>query len=206
MTMRHHVSGCRQLSDTGNDAPVTDCYSRCSLALRQNSMTDASIAPTDSNATPDTEQQERIRKLQEQFINGFNLTPFMQHIGARLASFDDNEIRAVIDMQPCLVGNVFQQILHGGVIATLLDTVGGAAAMMAAYTRLKGQPREEKMRRMGQLGTIDMRIDYLRPGRGKQFVAIGRVVRAGGKICATQMELRNDEDQLIATGNAVFHY
>lgn len=206
MTMRHHVSGCRQLSDTGNDSPVTDCYSRCSLALRQNSMTDASIAPNDSNATPDPEQQERIRKLQEQFINGFNLTPFMQHIGARLASFDDNEIRAVIDMQPFLVGNVFQQILHGGVIATLLDTVGGAAAMMAAYARLKGQPREEKMRRMGQLGTIDMRIDYLRPGRGKQFVAIGRVVRAGGKICATQMELRNDEDQLIATGNAVFHY
>lgn len=169
-------------------------------------MTDASIAPSTSTEALDPELQERIRKLQEQLINGFNLTPFIQHIGARVTAINDQEIRAVIDMQPCLVGNVFQQILHGGVIATLLDTVGGAAAMMGAYTRLKGQPREEKMRRMGQLGTIDMRIDYLRPGRGKQFVAIGRVVRAGGKICATQMELRNDEDQLIATGNAVFHY
>lgn len=160
----------------------------------------------DSGGSIPAEVEERARKLREQLVNGFNLTPFMQHIGARVSSIDDNEIRAVIDMQPCLVGNVFQQILHGGVIATLLDTVGGAAAMMAAYTRLKGQPREEKMRRMGQLGTIDMRIDYLRPGRGKQFEAIGRVVRAGSKICATQMELRNDEGQLIATGNAVFHY
>lgn len=173
-------------------------------------MTDAGIPPRDqTSSSADTltpEQRERARKLQQQLIDGFNLTPFIQHIGARVSSIGDDEIRAVIDMQPNLVGNVFQQILHGGVIATLLDTVGGAAAMMGAYTRLKGSPREEKMKRMSQLGTIDMRIDYLRPGRGRQFEAIGRVVRAGSKICATQMELRNEEGQLIATGNAVFHY
>jgi len=151
-------------------------------------------------------ERERARKLRQQLVDGFNMTPFIQHIGARVSSISDTEIRAVVDMQPCLVGNVFQQILHGGVIATLLDTVGGAAAMVGAYARLKGQPREEKMRRMSQLGTIDMRIDYLRPGRGTQFEAIGRVVRAGSKICATQMELRNDTGELIATGNAVFHY
>lgn len=151
-------------------------------------------------------QQERLQALQMQLMNGFNLTPFNQHIGARIVSVTETEVRAEIAMQPCLVGNVFKQILHGGVIATLLDNVGGVAAMTAAYARLKGEPREEKMRRMGQLGTIDMRIDYLRPGRGEQFTAIGRVVRVGSKICATQMELRNEQDVLIATGNAVFHF
>lgn len=151
-------------------------------------------------------KQERLLALQTQLMNGFNLTPFNQHIGAKIVSVSSDEVRAEISMQPCLVGNVFKQILHGGVIATLLDNVGGVAAMTAAYARLKGEPREEKMRRMGQLGTIDMRIDYLRPGRGKQFTAIGRVVRVGSKICATQMELRNEDDVLIATGNAVFHF
>lgn len=151
-------------------------------------------------------KQERLQALQMQLMNGFNLTPFNQHIGARIVSVTETEVRAEIAMQPCLVGNVFKQILHGGVIATLLDNVGGVAAMTAAYARLKGEPREEKMRRMGQLGTIDMRIDYLRPGRGEQFTAIGRVVRVGSKICATQMELRNEQDVLIATGNAVFHF
>lgn len=171
-------------------------------------MTEASTAPQ-HNSSADTlsdEARARARKLQQQLVDGFNMTPFIQHIGARVSSISDDEIRAVVDMQPSLVGNIFQQILHGGVIATLLDTVGGAAAMMGAYTRLKGLPREEKMKRMSQLGTIDMRIDYLRPGRGKQFEAIGRVVRAGSKICATQMELRNEAGELIATGNAVFHY
>lgn len=151
-------------------------------------------------------KQERLRTLQTQLMDGFNLTPFNQHIGARIVSVTEAEVRAEIVMQPCLVGNVFKQILHGGVIATLLDNVGGVAAMTAAYARLKGESREEKMRRMGQLGTIDMRIDYLRPGRGKNFTAIGRVVRVGSKICATQMELRNEDDVLIATGNAVFHF
>lgn len=151
-------------------------------------------------------KQERLQALQMQLINGFNLTPFNQHIGARIVSVTEHEVRAEIAMQPCLVGNVFKQILHGGVIATLLDNVGGVAAMTAAYARLKGEPREEKMRRMGQLGTIDMRIDFIRPGRGEVFTAIGRVVRVGSKICATQMELRNEQDVLIATGNAVFHF
>ena len=151
-------------------------------------------------------KQERLRALQTQLMDGFNLTPFNQHIGAKIVSVTNEEVRAEIAMQPFLVGNMFKQILHGGVIATLLDNVGGVAAMTAAYGRLKGEPREEKMRRMGQLGTIDMRIDYLRPGRGKHFTAIGRVVRIGSKICATQMELRNEDDVLIATGNAVFHF
>lgn len=151
-------------------------------------------------------RQERLRVLMQQLIDGFNLTPFNQHIGFRVTGIDADEVRASLDMQPCLVGNVFKQILHGGVIATMLDNVGGLAALTAAYVRLKGQPREEKMRRIGQLGTIDMRIDYLRPGRGARFEAIGRVVRVGSKICATQMELRNDSGELIATGNAVFHY
>ncbi|MEL0027473.1 MAG: thioesterase family protein [Perlucidibaca sp.] len=170
-------------------------------------MTDSKTPTQDTSPDAQAAQpDERARMLLQRLVDGFNMTPFMQHIGARVSSVGDHEIRAVIDMQPCLVGNVFQQILHGGVIATLLDTVGGAAALMGAYTRLKGQPREEKMRRMAQLGTIDMRIDYLRPGRGTQFEAVGRVVRAGGKICATQMELRNQDGELIATGNAVFHY
>lgn len=172
-------------------------------------MSDSATDATQSGpavSEDDAAREARIQQLRQRLIDGFNLTPFNQHIGARIVHADAQEARAVIEMQPYLVGNVFKQILHGGVIATLLDNVGGVAAMTAAYTQLKGQPREEKMRRMGQLGTIDMRIDYLRPGKGSRFEAIGRVVRIGSKICATQMELRNQDGVLIATGNAVFHY
>ena len=86
-------------------------------------------------------KKERLLALQAQLMNGFNLTPFNQHIGAKIVSVTDTEVRAEIAMQPFLVGNMFKQILHGGVIATLLDNVGGVAAMTAAYGRLKGEPR-----------------------------------------------------------------
>ena len=152
------------------------------------------------------ERAERIEKRRQQLIDGFNAIPFIVHIGGKLVYIGEDEARAEITMAPHLVGNTFQQILHGGVIATLLDSVAGVTSMAAAYGRLKGQPSEEKMRRLAQLGTIDMRIDYLRPGRGERFIAAAKVVRIGSKICATQMTLHNEKDALIATGNAVFHY
>lgn len=152
------------------------------------------------------EQRERIERLRQQLLDSFNQTPFMAHLGARLTEVDDRQVRAELQMQPFLVGNVFKQVLHGGAIAAILDNVAGCAAVTAIYARLRGQPGSEKLKRISQLGTIDLRVDFLKPGRGERFVAIGRVVRAGSKIVATQMELRNQDDDLIATGNAVFYY
>lgn len=148
----------------------------------------------------------RLDQRRQQLIDSFNATPFIAHVGGQLVYLGEDEVRAEIAMAPHLVGNTFQQILHGGVIASMLDSVAGVASMAAAYGRLKGQPTDEKMRRLGQLGTIDMRIDYLRPGRGERFIAGAKVVRIGSKICATQMTFHNEKELLIATGNAVFHY
>ncbi|REH40051.1 uncharacterized protein (TIGR00369 family) [Paraperlucidibaca baekdonensis] len=161
---------------------------------------------SETNTLTPEARAERLAQRRQQLIDGFNNIPFVVHVGAQLVYLGEDEVRAEVAMAPHLVGNTFQQILHGGVIATLLDSVAGVASMGAAYARLKGQPREEKMRRMAQLGTIDMRIDYLRPGRGERFIAGAKVVRIGSKICATQMTFHNEKDVLIATGNAVFHY
>lgn len=149
---------------------------------------------------------EKIRALQENLRLGFNQVPFNLLLGLTVTSITADEVRARISMRDELVGNTFKQILHGGVVASVLDGIGGCAAMAAAYARLKGLPKEERLRRLAQLGTIDMRIDFLTPGRGLWFEGVARVVRAGSKICATQMELHNDEGRLIATANAVYHY
>ena len=154
----------------------------------------------------DEERAARLAAKRQMLIDRFNCIPFMQLIGAVVTDINDECARAELHMRDNLVGNGHYKILHGGVIASMLDSIGGIVAMAAAYGRMKGLPTEEKMQRMARLGTIDMRIDYLRPGRGNVFIATGRVVRVGSKICATQMTLHNDKDELIATGNAVFHY
>ena len=55
-----------------------------------------------------------------------------------------------------------------------------------------------------KMSTIDLRIDYLRPGRGKAFIADGKILRIGNKVAVTRMELHNDEGKLIAVGTGTY--
>ena len=49
-------------------------------------------------------------------------------------------------------------------------------------------------------GTIDLRIDYLMPGKGNSFVASGIILRRGSKVAVVRTDLRNKQDDLIAVG------
>jgi hypothetical protein len=64
---------------------------------------------------------------------------------------------------------------------------------------------ETRARHFPNIGTIDLRIDYLRPGRGQHSVATGRVGRLGGRVAVAHMELVNDTDEQIAAGSACLH-
>jgi len=116
--------------------------------------------------------QAEIRLAFEQII------PFNRVLGLRIDSLDFKAPRLRFDMRPELVGNPVRQILHGGVISATLDVVGGLAIALASITR---KAEETPARHFPDIGTIDLRIDYLRPGRGHYFVATGRVVRLGGR-------------------------
>ncbi len=63
---------------------------------------------------------------------------------------------------------------------------------------------EDIEKRITRTGTIDLRIDYMRPGRGKFFRANSTIMRAGNKVAVTRMELHNDEDVLIAVGTGTY--
>ncbi|WKD48184.1 thioesterase family protein [Microbulbifer spongiae] len=138
----------------------------------------------------------------------FEQIPFNQQIGLEMQSLDLEALTlsAGFALRPQLIGNIWKNILHGGVIATALDTVGGLTAMVAAYQRLGDLSWEEKVDRLSKLGTVDMRVDYLKPGRGQHFLCEGAILRTGKKLVVTRMELRNDMDMLIATGTATYLY
>jgi uncharacterized protein (TIGR00369 family) len=107
-------------------------------------------------------------------------------------------------MREELIGNFVQGRLHGGMIAATLDTVGGLAVAVAIAEKHKGETAEQIGHRFNRVGTIDMRVDYLRPGMGRRFVATGRVIRLGGRIASVQMMLENDGGEAIATGTAAY--
>ena len=138
--------------------------------------------------------EARIGRTFEQMI------PFNRVLGLKIDSLDPKAPRLKFEMRPELVGNPVRQILHGGVISAALDVVGGFAIALA----LLAKKTDETPRHFPDIGTIDLRIDYLRPGRGKYFVATGRVVRLGGRVAVVHMDLVNDAGELISTGSAAY--
>jgi uncharacterized protein (TIGR00369 family) len=139
--------------------------------------------------------EAEISRMFEQLI------PFNRVLGLKLDSLDAKAPRLRFDMRPELVGNPVRQILHGGVISATLDVVGGLAISLASISH---KAEQESAQHFPNIGTIDLRIDYLRPGRGHYFVATGRVVRLGGRVAVAHMELVNDTKELIATGAAAY--
>jgi len=124
---------------------------------------------------------------------------FNKHLGLKVESFDPAAPKLRFDMRPELVGNPARQILHGGVISATLDVAGGLAIMLSFAQEATITPSS-----FPNIGTIDLRVDYLRPGRGKYFIATARIVRKGSRIAVVHMELHNDAGELIATGGGAY--
>lgn len=130
--------------------------------------------------------------------------PFNIVLGVRIVSLAPDAPRLRFDMKPELVGNFDTGQLHGGVIAAVLDVMAGYALMLRIAMKHLDDPVRQRMMRFAKLGTIDLRIDYLRPAKGAWFDATGSVMRLGSRVGSTRMELCDDQGHLVATGNASF--
>lgn len=129
---------------------------------------------------------------------------FNQTLGLEIESARSPEPRIRLAMRPELVGNFFNGNLHGGVISATLDAMGGFALMVAIGEKHAEESTPQVMQRFAKMSTIDLRVDYLRPGVGASFLASAEVMRLGGRIGSTQMRLVNDQGTLIATGAAAY--
>lgn len=112
--------------------------------------------------------------------------------------------RVQFDMRPELVGHYHYGRLHGGVISAALDAMGGCALMLAIGAKHPHESTAQVMHRFLKLGTIDLRVDFLRQGTGRHFIASADVTRLGSRVGSTQMQLVNDEGTLIATAAAAY--
>ena len=130
--------------------------------------------------------------------------PFNRLLGLSVESIDEDQAEFRFDMRQELIGNYVRRTLHGGVISSTLDVTGGMVAFLGILKRMQDSSDEEKMARFSKLGTIDLRIDYLRPGLGQFFVSSGFVLRTGSRVAVTRMELHNNERNLIAVGTGTY--
>jgi len=125
---------------------------------------------------------------------------FNELLGFKVESLAPSGPQISFAMRPILIGHYQHGRLHGGVIATVLDTVGGLAATVAIAEKFNSETTEQVSHRFSRIGTIDLRTDFLNQGVGKKFTATGRIARLGGRIASVQMTLENETGLLIATG------
>jgi uncharacterized protein (TIGR00369 family) len=130
--------------------------------------------------------------------------PFNKVLGLKIESLKIEDVRIKFEMKADFIGNYVQGILHGGVISAVLDTTGGLTASFGVLQKMAGRTAEEIGKSLTKIGTIDLRIDYLRPGKGNYFVAKGAIMRAGRRVSVTRMELYNDQGLLIAVGTGTY--
>lgn len=145
--------------------------------------------------------QQILTKVSD-FMN--DRVPFQRMLGFEITEFTPERGEVRFKWREDLMGNVPQRILHGGVTSTALDTAGGLVAIAGMVARLDSPSEAQLMERLTRCGTIDLRVDYLRPGRGEEFIASGTIIRSGNKVAVARMELHNQDGTHIAFGTGTY--
>ena len=143
------------------------------------------------------------------FIDGLRIIfeekiVFNQMLGLKITSLEPDRVVGRLDMKPELVGHYAYNRIHGGVISAALDAMGGLAVMAAMGAKHRDEPIEQRLHRFAKLGTIDLRIDYLRPGIGSHFELRANVLRLGSRVASTRMEFLGPDGQIMSAGAAAY--
>jgi uncharacterized protein (TIGR00369 family) len=141
---------------------------------------------------------EGVRQIFEEKI------PFNTVLGLQITAITPEIVTARIDMRPELVGHYAYNRIHGGVISAGLDAMGGLAVMAAIGARHMDEAPEQRLHRFAKLGTIDLRVDYLRPGIGEWFELKAEVLRLGSRVASTRMGFYDAHGKLLSTGAAAY--
>ena len=129
---------------------------------------------------------------------------FNKVLGLRIRSIRPSLVTAAIAMKRELVGHFAYGRLHGGVISAGLDAMGGLAVMAAIGARHRDEPAAKQLERFIKIGTIDLRVDYLRPAIGESFELRAEVMRLGSRVASTRMEFFGADGKLLSTGAGAY--
>ncbi len=123
----------------------------------------------------------------ERLIAIINASPFPQHLPLEVVSIEYDSAVVAVEADSRHVQPM--GLVHGGVIATLIDT----ATFWSAYLPL---PEDTG------LVNVDLKLNYLRSVTGGRVIAKGHCIRAGRTISYAEATVYDADDQLLAHGTS----
>ena len=157
--------------------------------------------PKPSPSTPVVFEPEFVDGVKHIFED---LIVFNSVLGLKIDTIAPEGVAAHIVMRPELIGHFAHNRMHGGVISAALDAMGGLAVMAAMGARHMDESLLQRLHRFAKLGTIDLRIDYLRPAIGERFKLHAEVLRLGSRVASTRMEFFSADGKLLSSGAAAY--
>lgn len=113
---------------------------------------------------------------------------FSDFLGIKTIKMEEGYAEGELPVKPEYYNT--QGIIHGGLLFTLADTIGGSAA------RSYGK----------EVVTVNANMEYLAAGENVEIIyAYAQVLKHGNRISRYQVELYDQTKKLLATGNFTYY-
>ena len=138
-------------------------------------------------ALSDEEQDARRSAMREIMVS----TPYISGLGLTVERWDAEGVRLRLPFDERLTNDGV--VYHGGVVASLVDTAG-ASAVFAGHDFDTG----------ARAATVSMTVNYTGAARQSDLIAHATCVRRGRDLSFSEIEVRDPEQRIVATGSLVY--
>ncbi len=113
--------------------------------------------------------------------------PFGRLVGLSVEALEPDRVAIRMPFRPEIT--TFGDLIHGGAIASLIDTAATAAAWYGADAD-----------KVSRGTTVGFTVNYLTGGRGTDLIADARVVKRGKSLCVCEVKVRpaGEDEALVA--------
>lgn len=123
---------------------------------------------------------------EEQLMKNNN---FRNLIGVQIEEVDEGKATLSLPIQSNLLQSA--NIVHGGVIAVLVDSVIGTAVRTVISDNMISL-------------TAEMNINYFRPATKGRIIAEAKIINKSKQLVVGSADIKDEEGRLLATGRATY--
>ena len=128
------------------------------------------------------------QEIKEKMLKRVEGNPFVQHLGVKFTSIEEGVVEARMSLKPEF--KQYSGVIHGGILASLADTIAG----FASYTVT---PIDKDVL------SAEIKVSFLRAAWGSELIAKGFVIKPGRNIHFSECEIYCD-DKLVCKASGTF--
>jgi uncharacterized protein (TIGR00369 family) len=137
----------------------------------------------------DADKAQRLALIKEGMLNAM---PVNKLLGVVLDHIEEGHVEVRVPFQKIFVGDFRRGLWHGGILASIADTLGGIVAFSLAHLN-------------DQINTVDMRIDYLHGAVEEDIYGTGVLVKSGKRIILVDVKLfQRHQEEPVAVARCAY--